>query len=46
MTILFNTFIDDLNISNEKKEKIKNDIKTIGCAKSGICNLLMQEDYQ
>jgi len=27
MTILFNAFIDDLNMNNEKKEKIKNDIK-------------------
>ena len=27
MTTLFNAFIDDLNMDNEKKEKIKNDIK-------------------
>src|SRR2546423_15699823 len=27
MTILFNAFIDDLNMNNKKKEKIKNDIK-------------------
>src|SRR6266496_3994731 len=26
MTTLFNAFIDDLNMNNEKKEKIKNDI--------------------
>src|SRR5205814_1908137 len=46
MTTLFNAFIDDLNMNNEKKEKLKMILRIIGYVKSGLRNSLMLEDYQ